>query len=100
MLEKEDLMLATDLLYYFSHFITPPGLWRRFDAHFYVAVVPEVQRPRFHEAEISEGFWLTPSEALEKMNRGEWKMIPPTIFNLLKLKKYERLEDLLSSLAR
>jgi len=98
MLEKENLKLATDLLRHFSHFITPPGNWRRFDAHFFVAVVPEAQRPRFHEAEISEGFWSTPSEALDKASCGEWKMIPPTIYNLLNLKKYGRLDNLLHSL--
>jgi len=99
MLEKENLKLATDLLRHFSHFITPPGNWRRFDAHFYVAVVPEAQRPRFHEAEISEGLWSTPSDALDKASRGEWKMIPPTIYNLLNLKKYDRLDNLLRYLA-
>ena len=36
----ENLMLATDRLGYFAHWITPEGMPKRFDTHFFVTTVP------------------------------------------------------------
>lgn len=99
MLEKEKLTLATDRLYYFKHLVTPPGPWRRFDTRFFVMSISEEQRPRFHEAEVSEGYWAQPIKALQKAHSGEWKMITPTIMVLSALAEYESAEELLNSLS-
>src|SRR5690606_34904609 len=40
MLEKEDLILPLDRLYYFSHWITPEPLPLRYDVRFFVAEAP------------------------------------------------------------
>jgi len=100
LLNEEKLTIASDQLLYFNHWVTPPGSHRRFDAHFFLTAVPEAQRPRFHAAEISEGFWLKASVARDKASRGEWKMIPPTIYNLALVAKYSSVPELLDAFAK
>jgi len=97
LLGREKLTLATNRLYYFKHLVTPPGPWRRFDARFFVATVPGAQRPRYHEAEVSEVCWVQPSEALQRAERDEWKMIVPTKLVLATLAEYNSAEELLRS---
>ncbi|MET3184185.1 UNVERIFIED_ORG: 8-oxo-dGTP pyrophosphatase MutT (NUDIX family) [Variovorax guangxiensis] len=56
--------LATDRLAYFSHWLTPPGMPRRFDTRFFLATMPEVQSVRPDGRETVEHMWLRPSEAV------------------------------------
>lgn len=99
MMTKTRLRYATDTLLYFSHWITPPGPWKRFDTRFFVAPVPLSQRTRFHKDEVQEGVWLSPNEALEKARTKEWPMIPPTIITLKTIARYNSIAELSASLA-
>ena len=56
--------LATDRLAYFAHWLTPPGMPRRFDTRFFVAVLPPGQRVNVDGVEIAEHAWLRPAEAI------------------------------------
>lgn len=56
--------LAVDRLRYFSHWLTPPGMPRRFDTRFFVALAPPAQTPSADTRETVECLWLTPAEAL------------------------------------
>lgn len=56
--------LAVDRLRYFSHWLTPPGMPRRFDTRFFVALAPPGQTPGADTRETVECMWLTPAEAL------------------------------------
>lgn len=58
--------LAVDRLTYFSHWLTPPGMPRRFDTRFFVALAPSAQTPVADTRETVECLWLTPEEALSK----------------------------------
>ncbi len=97
---KERLSLATDRLMYLYHFVTPPGSSRRFDTRFFVAVAPSTQRPRFHQAEISEGFWIPVNESIEKARMGDLDMILPTFMCLEAVAKYSSIKDLEQSLSK
>ena len=57
--------LAVDRLAYFAHWLTPPGMPRRFDTRFFVALAPDGQQARPDGRETVEHFWLRPSEALD-----------------------------------
>jgi 8-oxo-dGTP pyrophosphatase MutT (NUDIX family) len=58
--------LAVDRLRYFSHWLTPPGMPRRFDTRFFVALAPAAQTPTPDTRETVECMWLTPAEALSE----------------------------------
>lgn len=49
---------------YLAHWVTPPGMPRRFDTRFFIAPAPDGQEPVADEGEAQEAFWCTPGEAL------------------------------------
>jgi len=57
--------LAADRLVYFSHWLTPPGMPRRFDTRFFVARLPASQSACPDGRETVEHLWLRPAEALD-----------------------------------
>jgi 8-oxo-dGTP pyrophosphatase MutT (NUDIX family) len=79
---KEDLRLTTDTMHYVSHWITPIGEVRRFDTRFFIAPAPPAQAPLHDDRETIDSLWVSPREALDRCERGELAMIPPTISNL------------------
>ena len=76
--EREHLRLALDALALFGHWVTPEIETRRFDTYFFFAVVPEVQEAAHDEHETTEGTWMSPQEAIERCQRGEIALPPPT----------------------
>ena len=79
---KENLRLTTDAMHYVSHWITPIGEVRRFDTRFFIAPAPPAQAPLHDDRETIDSLWVSPREALDRCERGELAMIPPTISNL------------------
>ncbi len=73
---KFDLCLAVDRLAYHSHWLTPPGLPKRFDTRFFLAIAPADQTVRLDEHEAVDHYWLRPDEALAR--RLELKLRPAT----------------------
>ena len=82
MLRAERLMLATDGLVYFAHWITPEIQPLRFDTRFFAAAMPEDQEAVADEREITEVRWLAPCEAIEANVRGQLSLRNPTVKNL------------------
>jgi hypothetical protein len=82
MLRAEKLMLATDRLAYFAHWITPEEQPLRFDTRFFAAVTPPEQEPVVDGHEIVDLKWLTPAEAISALKRKEISLRFPTIKNL------------------
>ena len=58
------LRLAVDRLAYHSHWLTPPGLPKRFDTRFFVAIAPAGQSASFDRLETLEHRWIRPRDAL------------------------------------
>lgn len=79
---REDLRLITDEIGYVSHWITPYGERRRFDARFFVARAPLAQEPLHDDLETVESLWVRPAEALDRHRRGDLAMYAPTVSNL------------------
>ena len=74
---SHDLVLATDELHVFSHWVTPAGSPRRYDTRFFVAAAP----PGTYEhdnAELIESAWIRPADALAAADRGEMDLVFPT----------------------
>jgi len=76
LLPRQGLRLDVQALAYHSHWLTPPGLPRRFDTRFFTALAPAGQQAVPDLGEAQELMWLTPSAALEPA-RG-LKLLPVT----------------------
>ncbi len=94
------LQLATDQLGYFSHWITPAGIPRRYDTRFFVAAMPPEQTIQIDGREAVAYDWLRPADALAANERGDIRLIFPTIRNLETLAKYHTTDALLEDCQR
>ena len=74
--QRLSLRLAADRLAYHSHWLTPPGLPKRFDTRFFVARMPPRQTAALHSEETLEHCWLRPLQALERA--AEMRLPNPT----------------------
>ena len=83
MIRAERLLLATDRLVYFAHWITPEEQPLRFDTRFFAAPAPAGQRASGDDYEMTDLKWLTPPEADDAQQRGEISLRNPTVKNLL-----------------
>lgn len=75
-------------LRYFGHRVTPKTLPYRYNTRFFLALLPEGQRPEPDPVEIADGFWIEPQEALLRAEKGELKFVKPTRASLSALAAY------------
>ena len=76
MLHAHGLRLDLRGLVYCAHWLTPPGLPKRFDTRFFAALEPIGQQAVADEGEAQELMWLTPQAAIDPQ-RG-LKLMPVT----------------------
>ncbi len=88
LVRSEDLLLATDLMVPFAHWITPERQPKRFDTHFLLVAAPVEQLGAHDGGESVEGFWIAPQQALRDAEAGTRTLVLPTQMNLLKLTRY------------
>lgn len=82
------LLLSTDKVFTFAHWITDRDLPKRFDVPFLVAPMPEGQTPTADETEQFEPCWVRPADALARHAAGSFFMIFPTVRTLERLAAY------------
>ena len=82
-----NLELATDLLVRFAHWITPIGLPKRYDTHFFIVAAPIDQAGAHDGSESVEGYWVRPVVALQEAKDRKRSIVPVTRLNLLRLAK-------------
>jgi len=78
---------------YFAHWITPEAEPRRYDTHFFAAVVPPGRTARPDPREMTDALWLRPAIALERFDAGQLPMVFPTIRTLQQLAPYQTTEE-------
>lgn len=96
-LARRGLVLRSDLLKPWAHWITPEIETRRFDTRFFVAVLPEGQRTRDVGGEADRVVWQRPAEALELARRGEIFLMPPTHRTLSELSEHDSVGGVLAT---
>ncbi|MBC2642063.1 MULTISPECIES: NUDIX domain-containing protein [unclassified Rhodococcus (in: high G+C Gram-positive bacteria)] len=96
-LEDEGLVVRTDLLRPWAHWITPVGEPRRYDTRFFIAVAPEGQSADGATTEADEVVWQTPSAAIGQWCAGESMLMPPTWSQLTELSKYRSVAEVLEA---
>ncbi|MGE0622762.1 MAG: NUDIX domain-containing protein [Pseudomonadales bacterium] len=98
--ERESLVLAADCLSYFSHWLTPASVPRRFDTRFFVARMPVLQQTAAHAWETAGEHWVSPGEALAAAAAGTWQMISPTLTTLRSLAGFDSAAAVFDAVAR
>ncbi|ASU81894.1 NUDIX domain-containing protein [Nocardiopsis gilva YIM 90087] len=78
-LDKRRLVLRSDLLRAWSQWITPKVEPRRYDTRFFAAALPEGQQTRDVGGEADRVAWMRPADAVAGWERGELRMLPPTV---------------------
>jgi 8-oxo-dGTP pyrophosphatase MutT (NUDIX family) len=84
-LAEAGLVLALDLLTPFAHWITPEGLPKRFDTHFFLAIAPPDQVGAHDGHESVDSIWVAPADAVAGSKTGKFTLVFATERNLIKL---------------
>lgn len=91
--EALDLRLRTDRIVPISRWVTPPGLSRRFDARFFVAMLPDGADASLVGDEVVAFDWHRPIDALDAMADGRIGMWLPTSTTLQQLANVSTIEE-------
>jgi glyoxylase-like metal-dependent hydrolase (beta-lactamase superfamily II)/8-oxo-dGTP pyrophosphatase MutT (NUDIX family) len=93
------LVLDSDRVFTFAHWMTDRDLPKRFDVPFLVARMPEGQTPTADESEQFEPSWVHPADALARHEAGTFFMIFPTVRTLQRMAAYATVDALLAACA-
>ena len=99
LLRERDLVLRTDLLGAWAHWITPEFEPRRYDTRFFVAALPAGQRTRDVSGEADSVAWVSPAAALAAVDTGAMAMLPPTYVTLRDLTAFGTTAEVLAAAA-
>ena len=97
LLRSRELVIRTDLLRPWTHWITPEVEKRRFDTRFFVAELPAGQDVQQPSGEAVRALWARPADALATVRRGELGMLPPTASTLLDLSRYRTVAEVFAA---
>ena len=87
-LDRRGLVLRTDLLRAWAHWITPEFEPRRYDTRFFLAVMPAGQRTRDVSGEADKVAWMLPRDAVSGVDDATMAMLPPTYVTVEELTAY------------
>lgn len=96
-LDRRGLVLRSDLLRAWAHWITPAVEPRRFDTRFFVAGLPPGQRTRDVGGEADQVVWLRPRTALDRAAAGELFLMAPTYRTLQEMAAFETIGEVFSA---
>jgi 8-oxo-dGTP pyrophosphatase MutT (NUDIX family) len=93
-LESESLFCDLARAVYFDHWVTPAIYSMRFDTRFFIAVAPPKQKPLIRSEEVTHSLWIRAEDALARIDRHDFPILPPTttvLQRLAHLATWERL---------
>ncbi|MDX1517745.1 MAG: NUDIX hydrolase [Woeseiaceae bacterium] len=91
---EQRLRLACSTLRYFSHWITPDVIPKRFSTRFFLARMPDAQHACHDDGEVTDTIWTTADHALESARDGRLKLHFPTIKTIENLARFPTVDDL------
>jgi 8-oxo-dGTP pyrophosphatase MutT (NUDIX family) len=95
-LQENNLTLAYDALQYFSFWVTPRELPKRFSTRFFIAALPSGQVATHCGGELTDSCWISASEAIIASNAGKITLPRPTVQTLQELRKFRSIDAMLS----
>jgi 8-oxo-dGTP pyrophosphatase MutT (NUDIX family) len=93
---EAELILAYDALHYFSHWVTPRELPKRFSTRFFVAALPGGQVAAHCGGELTDSCWLSAPEAIAAGKAGKIELPQPTIATLHELSGFLSIDAMLA----
>ena len=92
--KRNRLALQCERLHYFSHWITPTPLRKRYSTRFFLAVMPDDQVASHCGGELTESCWTTAADALAAGRAGDIKLHFPTIKTLETIARHKNFDAL------
>lgn len=92
-LTRRGLVVRSDLLGAWTHWITPAFEPRRYDTRFFVAALPPGQQARDVSTESDGVAWMAPGDALT----GGMALMPPTRVTLAEIAQYGSVADVIGA---
>jgi 8-oxo-dGTP pyrophosphatase MutT (NUDIX family) len=86
--EEAGVVIPLDALTPFDRWITPEIEIKRFDAMFFLALLPPGQEAAHGGGETSDGIWIDPADAVAEGRRGAIALPPPTWTTLRTLESF------------
>lgn len=93
--DQGELTLRCDALNYFSFWITPTGLPKRYSTRFFLAEMPAGQRADHCGGELTDSCWMTAVECLRAHNEKTMIVHYPTRKTLERLAEFDSAASLL-----
>ena len=97
---EKRLQLACSTLRYFSHWITPDVIPKRFSTRFFLARMPDGQHACHDDGELTDAIRTTAEGALESAQKGELSLHFPTIKTIEQLARFPTVDELEAWAAR
>ena len=94
--EDSDVRLRCGELHYFSHWITPEVMSKRYTTRFFVARCPGDQCATQVDGELTDACWISADDALAAGESGDMRLYFPTIKTLKGLARYDSVDALIA----
>ena len=94
-LQENNLILAYDALQYFSFWVTPRELPKRFSTRFFIAALPSGQVATHCGGELTDSCWISASEAIVASKAGKITLPQPTVETLRELCNFRSIDAML-----
>ena len=97
LLARHGLVLRSDLMRAWAHWVTPEFEAKRFDTRFFVAAVPPGQVARDVSGEADDTVWLPVRVAVDRHDAGSLAMLAPTIVTLREIAGHDTVAGVLAA---
>lgn len=92
--KRNRLALQCERLHYFSHWITPTPLRKRYSTRFFLTSMPDDQVAHHCGGELTESCWTTATDALAAGRAGDIQLHFPTIKTLETIARHKTFDAL------
>lgn len=93
---ENDIVMPCDRLHYFSFWITPEGLPKRYSTRFFLTQLPAGQSARHCGGELTDSCWLPAAQVLDAYRNKTMRVHYPTRKTLERVAQFDSTDELLA----